>query len=114
MRISDWSSDVCSSDLRLLLRPGLVAARRARRPWAAAALQRARARRRRPPPGAGDEGRQRPHLARHLPGVDAPPAARKSVVDGKRVSVRVDLGGRRMNHNKTSITLKIRRTPNNV
>src|SRR3546814_14592928 len=86
MRISDWSSDVCSSDLAandatlatVALRPRLI--------W-----------------GPGD-----PHL---LPGLVARARAgrlrlidggdRKSVVEGKSVSVRVDLGGRRIIKNKT-------------
>src|SRR3546814_13613824 len=84
MRISDWSSDVCSSDLldtaeqRLMLQflvaeahqrfqRGLVA-----QPIITADLQ-------------------------HL-GVDED---RKSVVSGKSVSVRVDLGGRRIIKKKT-------------
>src|SRR3546814_3568919 len=68
MRISDWSSDVCSSDLKPIaeehLMPGRVAVRRRRRP---------RARQRRI--GSADW---------------------KCVVSGKSVSVRVDLGGRRI------------------
>src|SRR3546814_20057623 len=68
MRISDWSSDVCSSDLHLLARRdddvifgGVVA-------------------------------RIRLAAETHEPvGLD-----RKSVVSGKSVSVRVDLGGRRI------------------
>src|SRR3546814_14361213 len=65
MRISDWSSDVCSSDLAT---PGPVSSlhrRRCHRP-------------------ASDGQR-----------ADAC-ADRKSVVKGKSVSVRVDLGGRRI------------------
>src|SRR3546814_7284025 len=78
MRISDWSSDVCSSDLR-----------RQRRPYPAAARRR---RLRHPVRGDGDVhprlgGAARPRLL-------APD--RKSVVWGKSVSVRVDLGGRRI------------------
>src|SRR3546814_19870763 len=75
MRISDWSSDVCSSDLlylalcsKLIQRVGEVAGRNAVSLWRIVAL-RPRWR------GAGD---------------------RKSVVSGKSVSVRVDLGGRRI------------------
>src|SRR3546814_18689213 len=74
MRISDWSSDVCSSDLSAAGRTrceGLAPAQRGRR----AALRlscRGRGWRR---GGAGED--------------------RKNVVAGKCVSVRVDLGGRR-------------------
>src|SRR3546814_16174751 len=100
MRISDWSSDVCSSDLgRDLPRHLLRAARRH---------------------GAGAERRRHRHqlllevflhdrLAARLDGAAGGAAApgrmprpellhldRKSVVEGKRVSVSVDLGGRRI------------------
>src|SRR3546814_7014712 len=77
MRISDWSSDVCSSDLarpaerhddleKGAERPGAVDRRRL--------LQRHR--------------QPRQEAAQH--------PARKSVVSGKSVSVRVDLGGHRI------------------
>src|SRR3546814_17853249 len=143
-RISDWSSDVCSSDLRALSAQALVASGRgagscqhprqllvgwirggAGRPLCGDAAgddrhcRAARARTRRlaglfrplclPPgrasagafaggtpwrAGAAGEGPLRPH----------PNIARKSVVEGKSVSVRVDLGGRRIitKKNKTS------------
>src|SRR3546814_16905161 len=86
MRISDWSADVCSSDLDAVV-----------------------VRRDRPhhgEPGLGLQIDDAPALARlgdHLAHLcdEAMPAgrgeqARKSVVEGKRVSVRVDLGGRRI------------------
>src|SRR3546814_20571160 len=83
MRISDWSSDVCSSDL----------------------LQRQHRKRRLDRPGGGqgvaDHRFVRAHwnfpgqIAEHV--LDAHGLqARKSVVSGKSVSVRVDLGGRRI------------------
>src|SRR3546814_7696650 len=80
MRISDWSSDVCSSDLDCLGRgrlflAGTVADVRERE-GARAVKGHALARR------AGSFARLRPD--------------RKSVVEGKSVSVRVDLGGRRI------------------
>src|SRR3546814_17863195 len=78
MRISDWSSDVCSSDLSLAVR--------------------ARARRRRLRPigvRAVGVGLALGLLAGLLRGL-ALGADRKSVVWGKSVSVRVDLGGRRI------------------
>src|SRR3546814_12159404 len=73
MRISDWSSDVCSSDLNGARWPRVLGGRPGRscqegRLWRHAAE-------------AGDRRR----------GQD-----RKSVVSGKSVSVRVDLGGRRI------------------
>src|SRR3546814_13892352 len=104
MRISDWSSDVCSSDL---IRKAALSG---------------------PPPHRekGDRGADRrflylqpvvpldhlqgavprreprrilsrPHeQAVRKPGRNLSPADRKSVVEGKSVSVRVDLGGRRI------------------
>src|SRR3546814_15268108 len=102
MRISDWSSDVCSSDLTAgdLEPPGpgrarVVGDRAAGRPRVHA----------RPGPhtldrragggadggGAGD-GRGHRGAETRLRGDEA----RKSVVEGKSVAVRVDLGGRRI------------------
>src|SRR3546814_16495627 len=88
MRISDWSSDVCSSDLLRTTRQeyhGRIAR--------ALAAQ-------------GDVAPE--VLAQHFAGAGAIPEAvryrrpageeedRKGVVKGKSVSVRVDLGGRRI------------------
>src|SRR3546814_19321711 len=111
MRISDWSSDVCSSDLRKLHRRR--AAERAQ------AVLAGRTDRHRRLPGQGgradlahdnpdDPGRQ-PAAAAQRAGVQvgaaelfADPKAtlrlqdRKSVGEGTRWSVRVDLGGRRI------------------
>src|SRR3546814_14758765 len=96
MRISDWSSDVCSSDLH---RP-----RAARWRW-----WRLRAR----PKPARFRFIRRLTMRFKKPQVryaDTPQPAtpyqadRKSVVSGKRVSVRVDLGGRRILKKKTQIT----------
>src|SRR3546814_19333886 len=75
MRISDWSSDVCSSDLRPLSDDeldDLLSELQKRQKRARAESQF----------GTADEA------------VIA--ADRKSVVEGKSVSVRVDLGGRRI------------------
>src|SRR3546814_6760631 len=89
MRISDWSSDVCSSDLSLRARRGQGQAPRQGH-------------------GQGVEDGRRGHL---LPGglhrrdrpeeyprelTPRPTTERKSVASGKSVSVRVDLGGRRI------------------
>src|SRR3546814_12071021 len=107
MRISDWSSDVCSSDLA-----------RGHRPWSL----RCPIRYRRRPPSISSCHRRREseatprHHRRRREANDAsgsPPAAdrersdpdredRKSVVEGKSVSVRVDLGGRRIIKKKTN------------
>src|SRR3546814_13249031 len=80
MRISDWSSDVCSSDLDVLAWQPLPPFARAQRVG-----------RRRLHPAA--ERSHRGLSARHL---QLPVEDRKSVVSGKSVSVRVDLGGRRI------------------
>src|SRR3546814_20996905 len=96
MRISDWSSDVCSSDLGL--RPGGAKPQAGRDcPFggggaeAPLAIQ-TRSRR-------GDRtARPRPRTSAFRSGAAVRPRhpARKSVVSGKSVSVRVDLGGRRI------------------
>src|SRR3546814_15053755 len=99
MRISDWSSDVCSSDLQGRPgagRPGAGARQAGGLPGgeekALACLERCRHRR-----GRGRDleepvaGCRRQDLA-----VRGPRTDRQSVVSGKSVSVRVDLGGRRI------------------
>src|SRR3546814_18691792 len=88
MRISDWSSDVCSSDLRiadLLAGLGLPAATAQRRPLHMLMIDNA--------PG--------PLWAHCFDASEKPRVDRKSVVSGKSVSVRVDLGGRRIIQKKT-------------
>src|SRR3546814_14626953 len=97
MRISDWSSDVCSSDLDakdlyLGLRRGV--ADHQRRGFGARRREtRRRADRAYRLYGGADRRRCRKAGARqiHEPGGD-----RKSVVSGKSVSRRLDLGGRRI------------------
>src|SRR3546814_20761724 len=102
MRISDWSSDVCSSDLsRHPLRRAarLYSARSRRRRWQCAgaleAAGQARVRR-----GGGRCGQWLigPISLSSPAGL----AARKGVVVGKRVSVRVVLGGGRILKKKKS------------
>src|SRR3546814_19128515 len=92
MRISDWSSDVCSSDL------GSSACRN-RPNWR----------------GTGGRNwlpdpRRRRTDAETRHGLDRcrppAPADRKSVVEGKSVSVRVDIGGRRIIKKKKKMTEK--------
>src|SRR3546814_5158318 len=91
MRISDWSSDMCSSDLRL----GEAAQRSARRhrPDEDAGIERHRLH----ADAIAEErasGERRRRIDRdHADGVTRD---RKSVGEGKSVSVRVDLGGRRI------------------
>src|SRR3546814_18064260 len=95
MRISDWSSDVCSSDLG----PGGRCRSRSSRPprdiGRPPADQRAAWSWREPPSGA-DRAAERRSAPWNRP---APPTGSKgdrtSGVWGKSVSVRVDVGGRR-------------------
>src|SRR3546814_16767092 len=92
MRISDWSSDVCSSDLRgsscaaSAARPSRQAGLRVRSVVPGLASQRCLIH---PPPCAA---------FRHPPGfsTDGEGSDRTSVVSGKSVSVSVDRGGRRL------------------
>src|SRR3546814_19368116 len=101
MRISDWSSDVCSSDLR----PGSglrtrddggddgsylsILALRSTGTAGAAIFSGAAGRKRR-----GQSG-NRPARISDATRSASEAGDRKSVVEGKRVAVRVDLGGRR-------------------
>src|SRR3546814_14147440 len=100
MRISDWSSDVCSSDLSVFMDVELWSETDKGRLWScpflAAVWQLARL-----------------GLLRHLGEPVLAPRPwtgrafpqdwddRKSVVSGKSVSVRVDIGGRRILKKKT-------------
>src|SRR3546814_19360312 len=85
MRISDWSSDVCSSDLNQPREPPKRKTRGCRHPRTLACSIRRR-----------NDFRRRSG-AFHPQAASSPFAAdRKSVVEGKSVSVRVDLGGRRI------------------
>src|SRR3546814_19962419 len=106
MRISDWSSDLCSSDLRRQAAPALGAI-----PCLHAAPPRDAAPAARPSHRAARTHRNRRGADRRARRPPCPVTAsrplaprcggrradrdRKSVVEGKRVSVRVDLGGRR-------------------
>src|SRR3546814_19546816 len=98
MRISDWSSDVCSSDLVEHL-VGLVEHRDAQRrqverPAFEMVAQPARR--------ADDDMHALIQRPAFLAGVHAADAGdRKSGVEGKRGSVRVDLGGSRVMKKKT-------------
>src|SRR3546814_16637415 len=123
MRISDWSSDVCSSDLQASAAAPETAqafgrrgsrrgagggARAAPRSWARGGDARQC--------GAGDRHvacecaapfRIGGRAAIGADGIDGARSDRKSVVSGKRVSGRVDRGGRRLlkkqkKHKKTS------------
>src|SRR3546814_21121706 len=103
MRISDWSSDVCSSDLLCrrwtggLARPGaVVGGLRIGRPTAQRAGH----------PQSRTAGRG--VVCSRRPGRSAEPAPdRKSVVEGKSVSLRVDRGGRRIIKKKNTISIEM-------
>src|SRR3546814_14989873 len=81
MRISDWSSDVCSSDLLD------IGAGRMKRPCRCLHVSHDGAR-------LDRERRAEQEQPGHRRNLDDPD--RKSVVSGQSVSVRVDLGGRRI------------------
>src|SRR3546814_11930237 len=92
MRISDWSSDVCSSDLI-----------RAGPDWSGAALLRTASTERAPVLMTVSQ-RRRPEGSCNMTGRSTD---RKSVVEGKSVSVRVDLGGRRIIKKKKSMEIHV-------
>src|SRR3546814_18663893 len=112
MRISDWSSDVCSSDLRhapphapCRQASGRARGEAVRRPGSASghAQHRMVALPRRVFQRCGDiAGFEQRIVLQYLLTAD-----RKSVVSGKSVSVRVDLGGRRIIKKKNIITESI-------
>src|SRR3546814_20683571 len=104
MRISDWSSDVCSSDLRTGRVHQLPVTNRTRPVTSGGSTGRV---------VAGNTARSRQTLVGNHAGqlhdgvqacnAQAASADRKSDVEGKGVSVRVDLGGRRgLKNKKTS------------
>src|SRR3546814_17640549 len=99
MRISDWSSDVCSSDLvpNAMIPPPTQSHR---------AIGWMMTRRVTSPPGSSGSrvivrytSSRKPVLTDGV-GMSEPQPDRKSVVSGKSVSVGVDLGGRRFIQNK--------------
>src|SRR3546814_12211655 len=114
MRISDWSSDVCSSDLldvavaddperavadKLIVGENLLGEATHHRfegdePDFVA--------------GKLDEARQRGRQHQKLADQFAAPLDRKSVGEGKSVSDRVDLGGRRIIKKKNNRNLRIK------
>src|SRR3546814_14535962 len=107
MRISDWSSDVCSSDLprnhpRNHNRTHLHPLRHPHRP-----PQIHRSRRR---PITKTRSQLDPVPILRPPTEPNTERDRKRVVAGKSVSVRVDLGGRRINKKNTKTTNSTKRT----
>src|SRR3546814_15013619 len=98
MRISDWSSDVCSSDLSAGKRAPARAAGQPRGPPRQPHRRRTagpQARRRRHDGRGGGPPRRDRAVSGHLRGAAGVGQDRTSVVEGKSVSVRVDPGGRR-------------------
>src|SRR3546814_11460870 len=106
MRISDWSSDVCSSDL--LLDPGALVAlrpvrpeadlRAAQPPWQLSLRRRSRPSRADGPLGDRSRAQLRRHAGpRSGRSLVRPEKDRKSVGKGKSGAVRVDIGGRSIN-----------------
>src|SRR3546814_11928581 len=108
MRISDWSSDVCSSDLILVMVEGVAAGPVDHADIGIAVAApvpvegRVRRQQRVGKTGAGNEARRPVRSRRHLRRGERRPrqpdaaGARKSGVWGKSVSVRVEIGGRRV------------------
>src|SRR3546814_17978489 len=98
MRISDWSSDVCSSDLLCRLKSLPVAEPARIKPHIPTAIVKCHAiNRLRQPSAHRETHRRRCLLASSHTADDGPQLIdRKSVVEGQSVSVRVDLGGRRI------------------
>src|SRR3546814_18601867 len=100
MRISDWSSDVCSSDL-VGRPPEPIRAVAPSEPQGQGSPERPHGRPRDAPDGDGGPARGRPQddseRGRARGGPHAPGRPdRQRVVEGKSVSVRVDIGGRRI------------------
>src|SRR3546814_20353779 len=113
MRISDWSSDVCSSDLHRARVPKLrlhIAAspvrmeRQPRRPFRKAAVQRGVPRHWRAGRVAPKAEARLAQLPRVLQLIGRYRKDRQSAVSGKSVSFRVDIGG--------GLSLKNKKTKN--
>src|SRR3546814_14689235 len=106
MRISDWSSDVCSSDLQPQRAVGGLhphGPTPAQRIDGACGVTSAHQKANSVMIGTWSDGRDQPRIGsttRWLTAFSATSRARKSVVEGKSVSVRVDLGGRRLHKKK--------------
>src|SRR3546814_18742977 len=92
MRISDWSSDVCSSDLHQQHEQEAEIGRADRDLAQAQRVDQQRVQRAQQDHAAGADQQQ---VVGQQQGFARGRGDRKSVVEGKSVSVRVDLGGRR-------------------
>src|SRR3546814_18115044 len=109
MRISDWSSDVCSSDLQMLARMDIISVNCPHTPATFHLLSARRLDLLQPQAYIVNTARgeviDENALVRKLrKGEIAGAGDRKSVVQGQSVSVRVDLGGRRIIKKKTQKT----------
>src|SRR3546814_17031046 len=110
MRISDWSSDVCSSDLVRRHLPRLGAGGRRGVPYRHRLERRVQQQVLEQPPAHDAEADDR-GTVRHGGGLNSRarthPCAgdRKTDVERKSVPVRVDLGGRRMLQTKKNTTI---------
>src|SRR3546814_17244582 len=109
MRISDWSSDVCSSDLAPGAGdPAALQAPRAHHYQGFAGAARSRSAGAVGRAAAGQRFGQPDHAGRRAE------TDRKSVVSGKSVSVRVDIGGRRIIKKKTNRLSQKRKSSNEI
>src|SRR3546814_17735327 len=102
MRISDWSSDVCSSDLPQRADGCRAGGGAVRQAGEGRALDIAAGG---PGGDGGDEPRRLGGRERGAPGRVGGRGDRKSVVSGRSVSVRVALGGRRIIKTKTNTSI---------
>src|SRR3546814_18905014 len=98
MRISDWSSDVCSSDLGGVPEDSRITTRYDEADFAQALMGVLHE------TGHAMYARARPNAWRYQPVGEA--RDRQRVVKGKSVSVRVDLGGRRIIKQKKHRTIQ--------
>src|SRR3546814_17604253 len=106
MRISDWSSDVCSSDLTAEV-PGLQRLARCKRrePDAEEVFPHRSRRRHAQRAGGAGGARLRPQGRDGNRGRDRRAGDRKRVVEGKGVAVSVDIDGRRITNKKTKTNI---------
>src|SRR3546814_18055948 len=107
LRISDWSSDVCSSDLLASPTRKFAGSRDAVDDANSGAADRQLCPRRAGDLPIGPDNADLP-VYLHCPLMGAGISDRKSVVSGKSVSVRVDLGGRRIIKKKNYKKLKFK------
>src|SRR3546814_19613999 len=105
MRISDWSSDVCSSDLVAAGLPAAVTLACEDESLRARLAERLAGPAFRPYASSAVIGAEIGGAVKNVPAIacGVGEGDRQRGVWGKRLSVRVDLGGRRILHNNTAI-----------